>query len=243
MNEELLNNLYDAYDFLHIDSEYRELIERFERDTEGCRAKYLRIKNEKVTVFPIYLGAFYGAMVMFIMGGLLTSQGEIGSMIGIILFAIGVLVLFISRAIAKKQKKVPENKAAEFWEKVGSPTCVENEAKIAKIEDELLQFRDKNKAVIKFLPEDYQEDIQAVGYMIHVIKNGLADTLKEALQLFNEQKHRWKMEEAMHGMAKNMEMHNQEMEAYMSEISAQQRIANSRLADIEMLTFLDYVNN
>lgn len=86
-------------------------------------------------------------------------------------------------------------------------------------------------------------NIEAVSYMIHVIKNGLADSLKEALNLYIEQKHRWEVEATMRGMARTIEMHNQEMEAYMSEISAQQRMMNSRLADIEMLTFLDYINN
>ncbi len=242
MNEELLNSLYDAYDFLHVDGEYRELIDRFESDTESCKEKYLRMKNEKAIVFPIYLAAFYAALVMFIIGGLLTSQPGLFSFVGIILFVVGIVVLISARGIAKKRKKNPEKKAMDFWEKIGSPTCIENESKIVKIKDELKRFRIKNGTVIDFLPEDYQDDIQAVGYMIHVIKNGLADTLKEALQLFVEQKHRWEMEATVHGMARSMEMHNREMEAYMSEISAQQRITNSRLADIEMLTFLDYVN-
>lgn len=46
----------------------------------------------------------------------------------------------------------------------------------------------------------------------------------------------------MRGMAKSMELHNREIESYMSEISAQQRITNSRLTDIEMLMLLGYIN-
>lgn len=242
MNEELLGNLYDAYDFLYIDGEYKELIERFQNDTASCKEKYLKMKNEKAVVFPIYLGAFYGTMVLFILGGLMTSQRGILPLIGYIMFAIGIGVLIFAGRIAKKQKKSPEKKALAFWNDIGSKTCIENDSNIAKVEDELKKFRGKNIKVIKFLPEDYQEDIQAVSYLIHVIKNGLADTMKEALQLYEEQKHRWEMEASMHGMVRTMEMHNREMSAYMSEISAQQRITNSRLADIEMLTFLDYVN-
>ncbi len=242
MNEQLLNNLYDAYDFLYVDNEYTELISQFENDTESCKQKYLRIKNEKAVVFPIYLAALYAVIVLFLLGGLLTSQPGILPVFGIIMFVIGIMVLIAAFRIAKNRKKTPEKKAMEFWNSIGSPTCIENESKVIQIKDELSVFRLKNRKVIEFLPEDYQEDILAVSYMIHVIKNGLADSLKEALHLYIEQKHRWEVEATMHGMARSMELHNQEMEAYMSEISAQQRITNSRLADIEMLTFLDYIN-
>lgn len=241
MNIELLNNLYDAYDFLYVDNEYSELIDKFENDTESCKEKYLRMKNEKAVVFPVYLAAFYAAMVLFIIGGLLTSQPGILSVFGTVMLGIGVFVIIVAVRIAKQRKKMPEKKALDFWNSVGSQTCIENETKITKIKNELAKFRAKNEKVIDFLPEDYQ-DIYAVGYMIHVIKNGLADTIKEALKLYTEQKHRWEMESAVHGMARAMELHNREMETYMSEISAQQRITNSRLADIEFLTFLDYMD-
>ncbi len=241
MKEELLNNLYNAYDFLYVDEEYRELIGKFESDTESCKNKYLRTKNTKVTVFPIYLAALYASVILLILGGLLGSQLESPILIGIVVCVAG-LILILAHKIAKQRKKAPEKEAMDFWNNIGSPTCIENESKITKIKEELESFRIKNENVLYFLPEDYQDDIEAVGYMIHVIKNGLADSLKEALQLYTEQKHRWEVEAAMHGIAKTMELHNREMEAYMSEISEQQRIANSKLADIEMLTFLDYIN-
>lgn len=239
---ELLDNLYDAYDFLYVKQKYNEQIDRFEKDTESCKSKYLRMKNEKPVLFPVYAGSFYGAAVLFILGGLMMSQKGILSVIGVAMMCGGVLTVIAARMIAKNKKKQPEKNAADFWNEVGSPTCIENNAKIAQMENELKEFYSKNYKVLDFLPEDYQ-DIYAVGYMIHVIKNGLADNIKEALQLYTEQQHRWEMESAMRGMAQSMELHNREMASYMSEISEQQRITNSRLADIELLTFLDYVNN
>lgn len=243
MNENLLNCLYDAYDFLHIDNKYRTLIEQFETDTENCKNKYLQMKNEKAMVFPIYLAALYSAMICFISGGLFCGQGGVLVVVGMIFFAIGVIAMIVAGRMVKAKKKQPEKKALEFWNRVDSPTCLENESKIKQIRAEFKEFRIKNGSVLDFLPEDYQDDIQAVGYMIHVIKNGLADSLKEALHLYTEQKHRWETEAAIHGMARSMEMHNREMQGYLSEISAQQRITNSRLADIEMLTFLDYMDS
>ena len=241
MNEELLYKLYDAYDYLYIHDGYLDLINKFENDTEACKQKYLRIKNEKTSYFFIYIMIFFTAVIMLMIGGLISTQINfpllVPILIGIIIFAFICANRFI-----KSKKKEPENKATEFWNTIGSPTCIENNTKIDKIKDELRIFNHENSHTIDFLPEDYQDDITVVGYLIHVIKNGMADSMKEALNLYVEQKHRWEVEATMRGMANSMEMHNREMEAYMSEISAQQRITNSRLADIEMLTFLDYIN-
>lgn len=236
---ELLDNLYDAYDFLYVKQEYNELIDKFEKDTESCKSKYLRMKNEKPPLPVGYWLAFFSGAALLFSGGLKVIYGlNFGR---VTIFA-GIFVIIAARMIAKNKKKQPEKNAADFWNKVGSPTCIENDAKIAQIENELEEFSVKNYKVLDFLPKDYR-DIYAVGYMIHVIKNGLADNMKEALNLYTEQQHRWKMESAMRGMAQSVELHNREMASYMSEISEQQRITNSRLADIELLTFLDYVNN
>lgn len=241
MKEELLKKLYDAYDYVYIYDGYTELIQKFQKDTEACKQKYLRIKNENTQTVPIYLVIFFAAVMMLMIGGLIASQMNNYIIVYVIIF--GVIAAFYKASkYSANKKKEPEKKAMEFWNSVGSPTCVENNAKISKINDELKEFSSQNNHCIEFLPVDYRDDIMAISYMIHTIENGLAESIKEALHLYIEQKHRWEMEATMRGMAQTMELHNREMESYMSEISAQQRITNSRLADIEMLTFLDYIN-
>ncbi len=241
MKEELLEKLYDAYDYLYVYNGYTDLIQKFQKDTEACKQKYLRIKKEKIHTAPIYLVIFFATVMMLMIGGLIASQIE--NYIIVYLIILGAIVVFFgARKYSKKQKSEPEKKATEFWNSVGSPTCVENNVKIRKINDELKKFTLENHYCIEFLPLDYRDDIGVVSYMIHTIENGLAESMKEALHLYIEQKHRWEMEATMRGMAESMELHNREMESYMREISAQQRITNSRLADIEMLTFLDYIN-
>lgn len=241
MKEELLEKLYDAYDYLHIHNGYVDLIQRFQKDTEACKQKYLRIKNEKSQSIPIYLMIIFAAVVMLMIGGLIASQ--LNNYIIVYIILAGVFIAFcMANKYSKNKKMEPEKKAMDFWNSIGSPTCLENDKKIKKITNELNKFSSQNSHCTEFLPVDYKNDIMVVSYMIHVIENELAESIKEALHLYLEQKHRWEMESTMRGMAESMELHNREMESYMSEISAQQRITNSRLADIETLTFLDYIN-
>lgn len=241
MKEDLLKKLYDAYDYLYIHNGYTDLIQQFQKDTEACKQKYLRIKSEKPQTTQIYLVIFFAAVVMLMIGGLIAGQMDNYAIV-YITFACIIVAFCGAGKYSKNKKREPEKKATEFWKSVGSPTCVENNEKINKINDELKEFSLENKHVIEFLPVDYRDDIMAISYMIHTIENELAESIKEALHLYIDQKHRWEMEATMRGMAESMEIHNREMESYMSEISAQQRITNSRLADIEMLTFLDYIN-
>lgn len=241
MKEELLGKLYDAYDYLYICNGYEDLMQKFHKDTEACKQKYLRIKGEQVHTTHIYMMIFMVTVVCLIIGGLIADQ--LNNYFIVYLILAGAVVAFIgANRYSRIKKSEPEKKATEFWNAIGSKTCAENNAKINKLNSELNSFSNENIHSLEFLPVDYREDIMAVSYMIHTIENGMADTVKEALHLYIEQKHRWEMEAAMHGIAESMEYHNREMESYMSEISAQQRITNSRLADIEMLTFLDYIN-
>ncbi len=48
---------------------------------------------------------------------------------------------------------------------------------------------------LKFLPEDYWYPL-ATGYLVKIISTRRADSLKEALDMFDAQLHRWKVEEA-----------------------------------------------
>lgn len=113
MNRELLNNLYDIYDYLYIYNGYMELIGKFEKDTESCKQKYLRIKNEKISTFPIYLIIIFSAVILFIIGGLVASQ--INSYV-IVYIIIGAVIFAFAAAnrYSKKQKKEPEKKQWNF---------------------------------------------------------------------------------------------------------------------------------
>ena len=93
------------------------------------------------------------------------------------------------------------------------------------------------------MPFNIRYDYNAVSYVEDAISNGKADTIKEAMQLYDNHLHQIKMQVTMQNMANSMYAHNQAMEAYMSDVVEQQKITNSKLSDIENWTFLDYMNS
>lgn len=242
MESQLIDELYDAWEYLNICERYKDLVNQYEENTESCKQKYLRIKGEKVHTAHIYLGIFYVSAVVLIMGSLIATQIKnpyAGSIIEVVIIAGIIAAIVVAKQYIARKKRKPEKNAMEFWDSVGSPTCVKNEETIEKIKKELYDFSNANSKVTELLPPDYKNDMDAVSYMIYTVENGLASSVPEALKLYIEQKHRWEMEAAIHGMAETMQRHNSEMMEYMDKISAEQRITNSRLADIEMLTFFN----
>lgn len=70
-----------------------------------------------------------------------------------------------------------------------------------------------NQAALAFLPSDYWYPV-ATGFMLKAVQAGRANTLPEAIDKFEEQLHRWKLEEAN------------------SEILARQQAQSQQLAEI-----------
>ena len=80
------------------------------------------------------------------------------------------------------------------------------EGQLYNVEDkihELSEQRDlevqKVLPEIQFIPENYRYSI-AVQYMLDAFRNQRADTFKEAINLYEEQLHRWKLENASEQM-------------------------------------------
>ncbi len=58
-----------------------------------------------------------------------------------------------------------------------------------------IKILEDNYEDLKFLPDDYWYPL-ATGYLVKIISTRRADSLKEALDMFDAQLHRWKVEEA-----------------------------------------------
>lgn len=61
--------------------------------------------------------------------------------------------------------------------------------------------------VISLIPEKYRYPL-ATSYLTEVIECGRADTMKEALNLYEEQLHRWRMENKMNEVLKKQQNNN-----------------------------------
>lgn len=95
-----------------------------------------------------------------------------------------------------------------FW---GLKAANKDLKKIVQKQDELKKkiediIRGKME-VISMIPEKYRYTL-ATSYIAEVLECGRADTMKEALNLYEEQLHRWKMESKMDAMLKNQQSNN-----------------------------------
>lgn len=103
----------------------------------------------------------------------------------VVILVIGISLL-ISVPVSKKlhTKKATakyENLKADFEEK---NKILEDE--INRLREELDAFLAENKKHLEFLPVDYQT-VHAVGFMLKAVQNLRADTLKEAINLYDQE--------------------------------------------------------
>lgn len=65
----------------------------------------------------------------------------------------------------------------------------------------LEEFLKSNMELLNILPKNYRYPL-AANFIAEVLENGRADSLKEAYNLYEEQIHRWKMENKMNELIK-----------------------------------------
>jgi len=63
----------------------------------------------------------------------------------------------------------------------------------------------EKKEIISIIPEKYRYPL-AANFFAEVLENGRADSMKEAMNLYEEQLHRWKMENKMEQILKNQQI-------------------------------------
>ena len=138
----------------------------------------------------------------------------------------------------RSYKKKYADKATQYWKEVATPAIQKIRQQIREIEDERDRFLNEYAYVLDFLPEDYR-DVMAVGYMEECIRNLRADTLKEAINLYEEQKHRWTLENLSQQMLAETELHNQIMQAGFKAIYDEQRRTTAMATNIRNLTLFN----
>lgn len=138
----------------------------------------------------------------------------------------------------RSYKKKHANEATQYWKEVATPAIQKIRQQICEIEDERDRFLNEHAYVLDFLPEDYRE-VMAVGYIEECIRNLRADTLKEAINLYEEQKHRWTMESLAQQMLAETELHNQIMRTGFQAIYDEQCRTTAMATNIRNLTLFN----
>lgn len=132
-----------------------------------------------------------------------------------------------------RKKHISE--ADAYWKNVATPAIQKIRKKIRELETELERFLKDNRYVLEFLPDDYRDTL-SVGYMEECVRNLRAETLKEALNLYEEQKHRWAMENLAQQMLVEAGLRNRILQDGLNKIYNEQRRTSAIANNIRNLS-------
>jgi hypothetical protein len=124
-----------------------------------------------------------------------------------ILFIVSIAVLAGIGGHFYKQKKKKEYRRR----------IIEIEDDIEEKESYIHDYIVQNRELLKEIPRDYFYPV-ATNFIAEAIRNGRADTLKEALNLFHQQLHFWKIEKAYQQQYNLMLQQKKELESIKKEI-------------------------
>ena len=242
MNRELYNNLANAVDYFRYGDNFEKIKKKEKLNIDALTIGF-RGKKEKANnpFFILSLIAILGIIfltVPAIIGVIVTLFQEpgIGILFYVMLLAIGAApVIFLM--IVAHFSSLNDEKINHEYKTIVKPKIDASREVIKKINTAQEEFAKANSHLIAFLPKEYQT-LTAATYMFISVSNGRADTLKEAMNIYEEQLHRWKLEDSARQAA--------EIQGYvamaMDKLNALQTETNRRLEGIEMLEFMNYVN-
>ena len=127
--------------------------------------------------------------------------------------------------------------AEKYFEEVCCPIEQECSNNIQNLTNERNEFVNANKHILQFLPEEYR-NATAVIYMEQAVRNCRADSLKEVINLYEDQLHKWKIEQQNQELLDQQALQNyllEEQRDAMDRMRREQRSTNTALAGIEAL--------
>lgn len=244
MNEELYGNLLNATRYFQIGEELAQRLQAEEARILLLKTEYKEERNRKekpafilrlvglLTLIPS--GGFLGLMLLVGLFVKATKDDKVGAVVLAFAAIAGGIMLLISKALDKKIAPQLEH----LKNNVIQPQIEQAEQALSVASDTIKKFVEENIHLIEFLPMQYR-DLQAVSFMLLAVANGRADTLKEAINLYEEQLHRWKLENAV--------QQSLEMQEYLAmavdELNSQQAETNAHLRSIEFMQYLQYLNS
>lgn len=254
MNKELQQNLARATQYFQITGEIADRIIEKENHIEYLKTKFQEDKNrgEKPSYILFILGCIGAVFIGFVLIAsfiafyiTLPKETRLSNMEKLSLavkiinlplfgFLISVFLLFFSKVLKKKN----EEKFKKIMETTVQPQIDEAQKEHTELGSTFKNFVDENFHVIEFLPMQYR-DLQANSFMFLAVTNGRADSLKEAINLYEEQLHRWKLEEAAQQAAEAQEY----MALAMNELNERQAETNAHLRSIEFMQYMQYLNS
>lgn len=233
MNVQLFNDLYNASEYYRINNTYNHKISQYKNEIQECKNKYIELKSKKKS--PAVINSVFLVFAsLAILMAILSSQNDnpYTKIIALCFAVVSIIIVIINTIYCKSVETTSSKKADNLWYSNWGPIVSENEKNIQKATRELTKFKYDNNSCIKFLPQEYQ-NYQATSYMALAVGKNRADTFKEAANLYEEQLHRWRIEQLNEELAYQSIKLNDNL----TNIYNQQLETNKRLKNIENLEF------
>ena len=175
---ELLKKLEEANAICQQSNAYYERAEKIRKEQKGIYSERQTKRILKVVIL---------FSVLYVVGLILACLSVVFA--GIVCFMLVVFVLY---------KFIQDKKDADrIYQK-----------NMERSEKEILEgkkFMSENMECLSFLPPEYRYPM-AIEYLINTLKTGRAKDLKEALDMYDLQLHRWKIEEANEEIVRQQKM-------------------------------------
>ena len=239
MNNGLYASLVEATKFHNVQQEFLNRIESNKSQIDEIQANAESVRKNlsvwrKNALF--WLGCF---LVVSVVLYLVTGEGAGEDLLTLIaavaiVGGTGLIMIFYKKII----NKILLAKFEKEYENQIKPRIAELEQENRNLRTKVKEFEAKYGELSEVVPPAYR-NLQAVSFMTWVVANDRADTLREAINLYEEQLHRWKLEDAARQTAEAQEY----VALAMDHLNMQQMEANARLKSIEYTQYLQMVLN
>ena len=194
MNKELLKQLNEAAAFVCFKYEKEQEIEEIKEKLSSTCRKEAEIKvdlekrghiGNKIVAGLSFLQFGLGGLIIVIIG--ICALFATGDALSLIFIVIGALFLYLVIRMFRKHKTERDRLKKELKE---TQQRLENERaeaqkEIAEIKETISKAVKEGEPYLSFLPKKYQT-VHAIAFLIDVVENMRADTLKEALNLYEQ---------------------------------------------------------
>ena len=263
MNKELYNTLLDAGEVIacveRADSEINKMEGKIGANNSVVFDAEFKISSKpKGYTALLYMGIFEIMACIFIIpisliviaAALATAEfGLVWKIIAVsvmggacIGFPFLTICTFVTRSNSLKRHRNIRRQEYEVIRAEYDEKNNEIQEKIEKIKEEYAKYLEDNRHKVAPIPADYHTT-DAIGFMLKAVENLRADTLKEAINLYDtELKHRQAMEAAELARIQKEEMMYamRMMNANMESLNEKQAETNRNLRNVQFWQTLDY---
>ena len=235
MDKELYQKLAGATKYLQLVEDGCALILSKQEEAKELEKNHKAQRYKKKAPFEKFIWIFSWLSLVSFIGiiGAIIVKSVYYTIIISLLFAL-FLSIFIFIIVSEKRV---DKKFAVIYENETKPKIMSCISDIEQIKEAVERFGEANKHVLDFLPHKYR-NLEAASYMLMVVVDQRAETFKEALNLYEEQLHRWRLEDA----AQNSIEAQEYIALALDELNDRQAETNAHLSAIEQMQFIEYIH-